>query len=204
MFDKLKMKYAAKRMQQKRDFSAEKKYIDTNATRLARIILWPLRMVGRAIRWTWDTICAVCFWMWSVLCEINLVGLINLALLIAIIVLCSMLIIDILNCRVTQSVNSSVVKPVPVEFTKNKIQECISYLNILENILENKSGEHKISVDDLNKISYMISQLEPILNDKEIVEAINKDINKKYKVDSLAQLLDVQLALSDKIRVLIQ
>ena len=91
-----------------------------------------------------------------------------------------------------------------VEFIKNKIEESISYLNILENILENKSGEHKISVDDLNKISYMISQLEPILNDKEIVEAINKDINKKYKVDSLAQLLDVQLALSDKIRVLIQ
>lgn len=91
-----------------------------------------------------------------------------------------------------------------VEFIKNKIQESITYLNILANILENKDGDNKINEDDLNKISYIISQLDPVLNDKEIVEAINKDINKKYNVDSLAQLLDVQLALSDKIRVLIQ
>jgi hypothetical protein len=91
-----------------------------------------------------------------------------------------------------------------VEFTKNKIQECISYLNILENILENKDGNDKINEDDLNKIAYMISQLEPVLNDNEIIDTINKDINKKYNVDALAQLLEVQLALSDKIRVLIQ
>ena len=91
-----------------------------------------------------------------------------------------------------------------VEFTKNKIQECISYLNILENILENKDGNDKINEDDLNKIAYMISQLEPVLNDNEIIDTINKDINKKYNVDALAQLLEVQLALSDKIRVLIK
>ena len=91
-----------------------------------------------------------------------------------------------------------------IDFIKNKIQESISYLNILENILENKEGDNKINVDELNRISYIISQLDPVLNDKEIVEAINNDINKKYNIDSLTQLLDVQLALSDKIRVLIQ
>lgn len=120
MFDKLKMKYAAKRLQQKRDFSAEKNYIQTNATWLGRVILWPLRMVARAIRWTWDTICAVCYWLWSVLCEINLVGLINLALLVAIIVLCSMLIIDILNCRRKPIVINGPAKNVQIEFTKTK------------------------------------------------------------------------------------
>ncbi len=120
MFDKLKMKYAAKRLQQKRDFSAEKNYIRTNATWLGRVILWPLRMVARAIRWTWDTICAVCYWIWSVLCGINLVGLINLALLIAIIVLCSMLILDILNCRRKPIVINGPAKNVPIEFTKAK------------------------------------------------------------------------------------
>ena len=41
-------------------------------------------------------------------------------------------------------------------------------------------------------------------NDKEILEVINCDINKKYNVDSLTQLLDAQLALSDKIRELIK
>ncbi|MBR4806465.1 MAG: hypothetical protein IKZ64_01445 [Alphaproteobacteria bacterium] len=118
MFDKLKMKYAAKRLQQKRDFAAEKQYISTNATTLGKIILWPLRMVARAIRWVWDTICALCSWVWSILCEINLVGLINLALLVAIIVLCSMLILDILNCR-SKSINKSGhAKEVPIEFTK--------------------------------------------------------------------------------------
>jgi len=120
MFDTLKMKYAAKRLHQKRDFSAEKAYIRDNATLLAKIILWPLRMVARAIRWIWDTLCAVCYWIWSVLCGINIVGLINLALLIAIIVLCSMLILDLLNCRRKPVVVMGPAKEVPIEFTKSK------------------------------------------------------------------------------------
>ena len=120
MFNRLKMKFAAKRMQRQKDFSAEKNFIRENATLLGQIILWPFRMIGRVIRWTWDTICAICSWIWAVLCEINLVGLINLALLVAIIVLCSMLILDILNCRRKPVVVSGPAQNVPVEYTKTK------------------------------------------------------------------------------------
>lgn len=56
--------------------------------RVWRIITWPFRMIWRGIRRAWK---------W--LCEINLIGLINLTLLIAIIILFSMLIIDIMHYR---------------------------------------------------------------------------------------------------------
>lgn len=52
------------------------------------IICWPCRMIVRAAKW---------FWKW--LCTINVVGLINLTLLLAIIVLFSMLIVDFTKCN---------------------------------------------------------------------------------------------------------
>ena len=95
-----------------------------------------------------------------------------------------------------------------VEYIKNKIKESILYLNIFENILENKDENkdiaNKINDDDYNQISYIISQLENTLSDKEIIEAINNDITKKYNINSLTNLLEIQLKLSDKIRDLIK
>ena len=94
-----------------------------------------------------------------------------------------------------------------IEFIKMKIKECINYLNLFQQFLENvdtKNNNLVINEDDFNKISFILSELDPILNDKEIVDTINSDINKKYKVDDLAKLIDVQLALSDKIRELIK
>ena len=41
-----------------------------------------------------------------------------------------------------------------------------------------------------------------VLNDEEILKVINTDINNKYTLDSLSQLIDVQMNLSDKIREL--
>ena len=69
---------------------------------------------------------------------------------------------------------------------------------------EKADKDDKLTDDDYDKIAYIISQLTPILEDKEIVNVINRDIDNKYSVDSLAQLLDVQLNLSDKIRELIK
>lgn len=95
MFSKLKMKFAAKRMQRQKDFAAANKRIAKNDSKMKRILLWPFRKIGRILRWVWDTICAICAWIWEWLCEINIVGLINLTLLLAIIILFSMLIIDV-------------------------------------------------------------------------------------------------------------
>lgn len=94
------------------------------------------------------------------------------------------------------------------EFIKNKMKECLIYLNVFEKFLENKDENNKENAnivydDDYNQIAFILSQLGSMLDDNEIIDAINKDINKKYNLDSLSQLLDVQLALSDKIRKLI-
>ena len=91
-----------------------------------------------------------------------------------------------------------------IDFIKKKINGVIGYLNIFQQFLESLDKNGKNDEDYYNKIALIVSQLESVLNDKEILEVINCDINKKYNVDSLTQLLDVQLALSDKIRELIK
>ena len=93
-----------------------------------------------------------------------------------------------------------------LDFIKNKIEESIVYMEIFQKFLEDQNCDNNdtINGDELNKIAYIISQLQPILNDQEILETINSDINKKYNIDSLTKLIEVQLALSDKIRELIK
>ena len=110
MFKKLKMKLDARRVQREKDYAATEKRIRQTETKFERAILFPFRLIARMLRWMWDTLCAICSWIWDGivwaakkiwkwLCGINLVGLINLTLLVAIIVLFSMLIINIVNCR---------------------------------------------------------------------------------------------------------
>lgn len=92
------------------------------------------------------------------------------------------------------------------EFIKNKVKESIEYLNLFQKLMENEDGKSKdiLSDDDYNTIAYIISQLDPILNDKEIMDGIKNDINQKYNIDSLSQLIEVQLALTDKIKELVK
>lgn len=61
--------------------------------RVWNIICWPFRMIARGAKW---------FWNW--LCSINVVGAVNLALLAAIIILFSMLIIDFTKCNRAQTI----------------------------------------------------------------------------------------------------
>lgn len=60
-----------------------------------KVITWP----WRAIKWTWHFICNVCNVVWNWLKNINIVGMINLTLLVAIIVLFLSLIADFVNCN---------------------------------------------------------------------------------------------------------
>lgn len=92
------------------------------------------------------------------------------------------------------------------EFIKNKVKESIEYLNLFQKLMESEDGKSKdiLSDDDYNTIAYIISQLDPILNDKEIMDGIKNDINQKYNIDSLSQLIEVQLALTDKIKELVK
>ncbi len=120
MFTKLKMKFAAKRMQRQKDFAAADKRIAKNDSAVKCAILKPFRMIGRALRWVCDTICAICAWVWEWICEINIVGLVNLTLLLAIIILFSMLIIDVTrDCRGRAiAVNNASANNVTVVATK--------------------------------------------------------------------------------------
>lgn len=130
MFNKLKTKLNAKRVKRQKDFAESDKRIRKTETTAERAILFPFRMLARALRWILDTTCAICSWIWDGivwlakkiwkwLCGINLVGLINLTLLIAIIVLFSMLIINVLHCNRTPVVVMANEKTVSIETTKS-------------------------------------------------------------------------------------
>ena len=125
------MKFAARRMQRELDYAWIAKNVIAREHILMTIVSWPFRMIGRAFRWFFDCVTAILSWFWDLLvwamrgiwawiCGINLIGLINLALLVAIIVLCSMLILDILNCRRKPIVINGPAKNVQIEFTKTK------------------------------------------------------------------------------------
>ena len=77
-----KIKSATRRVQTKE--SKSKRFW----TRVWNIICWPFRQLAKLCRKIWQWICGI-----------NLIGLANLALLIAIIVLFSMLIMDFIGCR---------------------------------------------------------------------------------------------------------
>ena len=59
-----------------------------------KILTWPIR----AIKWLWNLLCRVCRAIWNWLKNIDIVGMINLTLLVAIIVLFSSLIADFVRC----------------------------------------------------------------------------------------------------------
>ncbi len=93
MFKELKMKIAARRVERKKVRAAAAKKSRRGAkrtsvwTRAWEFICWVPRMITRGA-------CALWAWIRS----IDLIGLVNLTLLIAIIALFSMLIIDVINC----------------------------------------------------------------------------------------------------------
>ena len=94
MFKKLKLKIAARRVErQKARKGASTRRRTTRKssnfwTRMWNIICWPLDMIARISRRVWA-------WIRS----IDLIGLVNLTLLVVIIVLFSMLVIDIVGCN---------------------------------------------------------------------------------------------------------
>lgn len=79
------------------------------AKRVLNIIAWPFRTIGKLLRK-----------LWNFICKINLIGLTNTALLVAIIVLFSILIMDFMGCRKQQTVVVPQTAPVETKTTKVK------------------------------------------------------------------------------------
>ena len=94
-------------------------------------------------------------------------------------------------------------------YIKNKVKQSIGLLELIEKFLEenaNKKTEGKEADSEaevLDKISNIVSKLEPIFENDEILNIISNEIKKNNNVNSLTQLLQVQLNLSDKIHSLI-
>ena len=94
-----------------------------NATRKARkqnnkqLLKKVLYSPVRAIKWLWRLICRVCNAIWNWLKSIDIVGMINLTLLVAIIVLFASLISDFVRCnkcvKVAKASNNVVITQQP-------------------------------------------------------------------------------------------
>lgn len=158
MFKKLAMKLSAKRTRREKDYAEANKRIRQTETESERAIMLPFRLIVRALRWIFDTICAICSWIWDGitwvvkkiwkwLCNINLVGILNLALLIAIIALFSMLIINISQCRKTSSVVTPTVdeRNVTIE-TTNKVRATKDLQKTLP-IARDKNGNMETTIN---------------------------------------------------------
>jgi len=90
---------------QKMKKAARKNRIKNCVAWLKKIVLLP----WRAIKAVWRFICRVCRKIWNWLKEINIVGMINLTLLVAIIVLCSAMISVVWGEKSSQTTKSNVV-----------------------------------------------------------------------------------------------
>ena len=112
MFERLKVKMAARRAERaKRARRNSRNRRPGFWARVWNIICWPFRKIWQFICWLWRLICRFFRWLWRLICGINVIGLLNIVLLVAIIVLCAMLIIDIINC--TRKPTIIVADPVP-------------------------------------------------------------------------------------------
>ena len=109
------------------------KYIKQFWQCVCRVILWPIRMIGRGLRW---------FWAW--ICGVNLVGMVNITLLVAIIVLFTMLILDVHGCY---------RKPVVVVSSPSVPQVTISDRNAPATLpLSTQSGKSENHVNSINVV----------------------------------------------------
>ena len=94
-------------------------------------------------------------------------------------------------------------------YIKNKVKQSLDYLDVIEKFLEEKVNKKSegLEADNeaviLDKISNILSKLEPILENKEMIDILSNEIHKNDNINSLTQLLEVQLNLSEKIHRLI-
>ncbi len=108
MSKKQQIKRATKRVQTKK-VVAKKSRKGNFWKKVWNCICWPFRMLARGAKW---------FWKW--LCGINVIGIVNLTLLVAIIVLFSMLILDFTKCNNQTVIVRSDVVQTPVLPTEKR------------------------------------------------------------------------------------
>ncbi len=103
MPSKKKIKSAARRVRNTRRTTVNKKSNKRASVwkKIWNYICWPFRQIAKFCKWLWDWVCGL-----------NVIGMVNTALLVSIIVLFTMLILDFTTCKQTPIV--VVAEPVPV------------------------------------------------------------------------------------------
>ena len=146
MSDKKKIQSAAQRVKTNK---ATKSKRNGFWKRVWNIICWPFRKIAK-----------LCRWLWNWLCRINLVGLVNLTLLVAIIVLFSMLVIDVIGCNRKTVVVMAKDIPVTaqVEVTENSAPSEITQRNTVLPIKVNPKTNKKEAPAKQELLKHFISQ----------------------------------------------
>ena len=95
-------------------------------------------------------------------------------------------------------------------YIKSKIEQSLDILEIIENFLEENvkkkfgASEADKEAEILDKVSKIIFGLEPIIENEELINMISNEAHNNNNINSLTQLLEIQLKLSEKIHRLIE
>lgn len=126
--------------------------------RTARHIFW--KRIWRILSWPFRMIVRLCRKVWSFVCGIDLVGLVNFALLVAIIVLFSVLIMNILEHRNRQIV--VIPEPVPVTAQVSVVPESAPEYIMAQRItlpIATDSKTHKRQAPSVNVVPVKKSEV---------------------------------------------
>lgn len=80
-------------------------------SKIINIVSWPFRIIEKMLKK-----------IWALICKINLIGLANCTLLVAIIVLFSVLILDFMACQKKEVIVASAPLPVPVTVKTTEVK----------------------------------------------------------------------------------
>lgn len=122
------------------------------SARVLNIIKWPFRAIVKLLRKIWDWIC-----------KINLIGLANSALLVAIIVLFSMLIMDFKGCKKQQTI----VMPEPIPVVTQKTHVETPKLPLPTDTVNRKKTVQAVRVVPVSKVEIEVVKKQTAIHNKQ-------------------------------------
>ena len=120
--------------------------------RAMNILKWPFRAIAKMLRKIWNWVC-----------KINLIGLANTALLVAIIVLFSMLIMDFVGCKKQQTI----IMPEPLPVITKNAEVKTPALPLATDKQTGKKTEQAVRVVPVSKVEIEIVKKQTAIHNKQ-------------------------------------
>lgn len=155
MTSKKQVKTAARKLKNTRRAKNNNKKQPTIWAKIWYILCWPCKKIAKLSR---------AFWNW--ICGINLIGLLNSALLISIIVLFSMLILDFTKCKNNHAI-VIVTEPVPVTQPMTDKRKVIARTPALP--VANKKLSQPVNVVPVKKSDVKIAKKQTAIQNKKMM-----------------------------------